>query len=69
MEAKGGAEGGMEGARVLFYATFRRAAAAAEVANDEAHSLWAPYRGRFTLAQLRRLGGSARGHGPAHARM
>ena len=40
--------------RVLFYVTFRRAdAAARELANDEAHSLWHGYRGKFRLGGLR----------------
>ena len=42
--------------RVLFYATFKRAAAdAAELGNPEAYSLLSSYRGRFTLGDLRKL--------------
>jgi hypothetical protein len=50
-EDEAGAEA--DGVRVLFYATFRRAGADSDDANDAAHSLWHRYRGRFSLRQLR----------------
>lgn len=42
--------------RVLFYLTFKRADADAEqLANEEAYSLLSRYRGKFRLAQLRKV--------------